>query len=137
MSDTTTIETLEALRAERDALKLRIPELEAELKAAISRLSELEPGYYRHGLIELTRRKLRDQRFPIWSDQNGYNTYRIVDIGLKWISLRRDGAEDGDVTQYCRETGREKGTRKASIWNVPIDAAKALEIWAAHHAKQV
>lgn len=121
-------ETLKSLLSERDEIKAFLAQVPSKEK----RLNEMGRGWCSMGLIEATKRAIRDAAFPIFiASGNGWErNQRIVSMDEKWIGIRGDLDEDHKTVFYKTETGQKKGTR--SEWS-KIDAAKAVEIWKTAH----
>lgn len=134
MKTNETNETLEsklaALRAERLEIEANLAKVEAWEK----RLKQLLGGWSGTGEIEVVKRQIRDAKFPVWKEAKEFQmALRIVAVDEKFITVRQDGDEDKDTTQYRRRDGMEGQRRK---WGTTIDVNKALTIWETHLMSQ-
>lgn len=122
-------EKVESLEKEAAELREWLAGIEAKVKEKKSRLVEIVGDWHGWGDLKRAMCEIRDSQFPILTGSL-WNTYRIVAVDDKWISVRRD--KDEDVKRYHRATGCKERTRSGYD---TIDIAKALAIWAEHQTQ--
>jgi len=115
---------LELLLAERKQCKIDIQKGEVAEK----RIKELQPGWLEHGEIRLKMQEIEDSKYPVWSTYS-LIIERIVSVTDRWISIKKDGAEQ-EIRRYKIDTGRKERARDDTC---NIDPKKALEIWRKWH----
>jgi hypothetical protein len=124
------MKTIEELQKEYNALIIEynaIKRLISDAQIAEKRLSELNDGLGKPGLIRMAKNALNESKFPIFSE-SGSTVTRIVSVDKKCIILKDDGIYNKPI-RYKKENGWiERGRSEYRA----IDFKKAIEIWNEH-----